>query len=550
MLKQLNIRNFALIKELEIFPDKQLNTITGETGAGKSIMLGALGLLMGNRADVKTLYDETEKCVVEGQFDIGLYHLQALFEANELDYEVDCIIRREIAPSGKSRAFINDSPVTLDVLKEFSQKLIDIHSQHDAILLGKNDYQLGILDTYAVNDQLLLSYTAAFRNWQKLSKELQRVEADATFLQKEFELNNFLFEELEKAALKTGEQETAEEELQLLEHAEEVKSRLQNATAFFNHPELSLGNVIKDLLIQINGIAPYSDVYKNLKERILSVQIELNDIGEEIENLDQKLEFDEDRISQLKERLDLLFRLQNKHGVKSVAELQAIKAELAEKVSKVLDRDGEIERLKKALSTANTEMQQAAEKLSIARKKVQGPLEEKVTQLLIELGMPNAIFKVSITKQAPTTTGIDEVEFMFSANKGFEPQAMRKVASGGEFSRLMLALKYILAEKKALPTIIFDEIDTGISGEVAIKMSNLMKQMADKMQVVAITHLHQIASKGHAHYFVFKNDSGGKTISQIKKLLDNERILEIAKMIGGDNPSDSAIQSAVELIGI
>ncbi len=548
MLTQLIIKNFALISHLEIQPDERLNIITGETGAGKSIMLGALGLMMGNRADVKSLYNPEEKCIVEGNFAISAYGLKDFFEELELDYEDITIIRREIAPGGKSRAFINDSPVNLEILKNLTTRLIDVHSQHDSILLANSGYQLNLLDSFAGNSELLLSYQNSYKDWLAKEKELKNLSESSIKMQKEFDFNSFLLEELQKAKLSVDEQETAEEELNILEHAEEVKTRLINASGIFNHPEQSLLGMLRDSILQINPIAGYSEHYKSLKERLLSVQIEISDISQELENLESKVEFDEDRIQVLKDRLDLIFKLLSKHGSKDISQLLEIEKELALKVEEVINLDDQLKKLNKQVEEARKEVETKGKFLSESRKKVSKPIETEVVKLLKELGIPNAAFIIEFKPKPAGSEGLDEVEFLFSANKGFDLQPMRKVASGGEFSRLMLSLKYILAQKKALPTIIFDEIDTGISGEVAIKMGNLMSQMAQKMQVLAITHLHQIAGKGNAHYFVYKNDSGGKTISEIRKLIGNERVLEIAKMIGGERPSDSAIQSALELM--
>lgn len=548
MLAHLLIKNYALIEHLEISPDAQLNIVTGETGAGKSIMLGALGLLMGKRADGKALYNLDKKCFIEGTFDIGSYQLEDLFEKADLDYENPCLIRREIAPSGKSRAFVNDTPVTLDILKKLSERLLDVHSQHDSILLGESDYQLNLLDAFAENEDLLKQYKVDFKAYRVAKKDLENLSKQAVELKKEFDYNSFLLEELVEANLKLEEQETAQEQLDVLENAEEVKLKLNQVSTLLNHPEQSLISALQDAAVQLNPIVKYSQVYEELKKRLQSVQVELADIADEVEKYEEDVEYNPEEIEKLKGRLDLLFRLEQKHGVKSISELIEIRESLSLKVEDVLNFDDKLKVLSQNLEKAETKVLKTGQSLSKKRLAVIPSLQKRVVALLKELGIPNADFKIENEEQPLDKNGINKVEFLFSGNKGFELQGLRKVASGGEFSRLMLSLKYILAEKTAMPTIIFDEIDTGISGEVAIKMGVMMRQMSQNMQVMAITHLHQIAGKGTSHFFVYKNDTAARTVSSIKKLEENERILEIAKMIGGDNPSDSSIQSALELL--
>ncbi|WP_341224920.1 DNA repair protein RecN [uncultured Arcticibacterium sp.] len=548
MLAHLLIKNYALIEHLEISPDAQLNIVTGETGAGKSIMLGALGLLMGNRADGKALYNQEKKCFIEGTFNIGSYQLEELFERADLDYENPCLIRREIAPSGKSRAFVNDTPVTLDVLKKLSERLLDVHSQHDSILLGESDYQLDLLDAFAENEALIKTYKADYKDYRSAKKALDYLSQEAIELKKEFDYNSFLLEELADANLKEEEQDTAQEQLDVLENAEEVKLKLNQVSMLLNHPEQSLISALQDAVVQLNPIVKYSQVYEELKKRLQSVQVELADIADEVEKYEEDVEHNPEEIEKLKGRLDLIFRLQQKHGVKSISELIEIRESLSLKVEDVLNFDGKLKVLTQNLEKAEAKVLKTGQSLSKKRLSVIPSLQKRVVALLKELGIPNADFKIENEEQVLDKNGINKVQFLFSGNKGFDLQGLRKVASGGEFSRLMLSLKYILAEKTAMPTIIFDEIDTGISGEVAIKMGQLMRQMSQNMQLIVITHLHQIAGKGTSHFFVYKNDTAARTVSSIKKLEENERILEIAKMIGGDNPSDSSIQSALELL--
>ncbi|UBM58868.1 DNA repair protein RecN [Marinilongibacter aquaticus] len=548
MLVHLQIKNYALIERLEINPGSGLSIITGETGAGKSILLGALGLLMGKRADGKVLYNQEEKCVVEGTFDLSRIGMQELFEENDLDYEQNSIIRREISPSGKSRAFVNDTPVTLDVLKSLSDRLIDVHSQHDSILLGDSGYQLQLVDFYALSEKEKVVYREAFDRYREANRALRKVETEAGKLKDEFEFNSFLLEELESAKLSVHEQEEAEAKLSVLENAEEVKERLNAVLNLLNHPEQSLLSALQEGIVQLNPIAKLSQSYEDIRKRLQSVQIELNDIADEIGIQEEKVEYDPEQIQVLKDRLDLIFRLLQKHHASDVSELLDIQSTLSEKVKQVLNFDDELKRLQLDLKEKGERMQEKADLLSEKRKAVLPEIEHKVVQILKDLGIPNADFKVDMQSVEAGTSGTDSVEFTFSANKGFSLQNLRKVASGGEFSRLMFALKYILAEKVAMPTLIFDEVDTGISGEVAVKMGNLMLEMSENLQMMAITHLPQIAGKGQTHFFVYKTDTPERTISKMKKLSEEERILEIAKMIGGDKPSESALQSAKELL--
>jgi DNA repair protein RecN (Recombination protein N) len=550
MLSHLLIKNYALIEQLELSPDAQLNIVTGETGAGKSIMLGAIGLLLGNRADTKTLYNEAEKCIIEGTFDMNGFYIKNIFEEEELDFEATCIVRREIAPTGKSRAFINDTPVTLETLRRITSNLMDIHSQHDSILLGSNDYQLQLIDTYAQTHEKLVEYQEKYRTYKKLLDAYEAMQADATDNKKEFDYNNFQLDELLKAKLDANEQERLEQELNILEHAEEVKLRLKTALAFFQNPENSILSALQGTVGSLNAIASYSPDYQAFKDRIQACLIELKDVSGDIEATEEDIELDGERISDVQERLDLIYKLQKKHVVKTNGELLEIQAILEEKVSKVLNLSDNLAAAKERSDKAHSATLKSAEILSKARQKVFQEIEKRISVLLAELGIPNATLKISHANVSPSNSGTDNINFLFSANKGVLPRQLKDVASGGEFSRLMLAIKYILADKRSLPTIIFDEIDTGISGEVAIKVSKMMQEMAKSLQVIAITHLHQIAGRGTTHFYVYKDNSSKRTVSRIKKLTGDERIIEIAKMIGGENPSESAIRNAVELLGV
>ncbi|MCP9754206.1 DNA repair protein RecN [Lacihabitans sp. CCS-44] len=548
MLTSLLIKNYALIKHLEIQPEAGLNIITGETGAGKSIMLGAMGLLMGNRADTKALFDENEKCVVEGNFDISKLDLQAFFEDLELDYEPSCLIRREISPNGKSRAFVNDTPVTLDVLKTLGVYLMDIHSQHDTLLLNTNAYQLALLDAFAGNQSLSEKYLVSYKAFKSAEKALTALQNNADSLKKEFDYNKFLLDELVVAKLVGEEQAELEEELMILENAEEVKRKLGFAYEYLNNADLSVLGLLKDANVALGSISGISEKYASLKERVNSSLIELQDISNEIESEDSKVETDDEKVVFLRDRLNAIFRLQQKHAVKSITELIEIREDLQQKVSKVVNLGEELEVLQKNREKLFAETQKDASTLSESRKKVIQPLVDKIQGLLAELGMPDARLLIGTKEKAFASDGIDDLIFEFSANKGSTPKPLKDVASGGEFSRVMLSLKYVLAEKKSLPTIIFDEIDTGISGEVAIKVGKMLTEMSSKLQVIAITHLHQIAGKGQTHFYVYKDNSDTKTVSLMRKLEADERIIEVAKMIGGQNPSESAIRSAIEML--
>ncbi|MFC0184805.1 DNA replication and repair protein RecN [Pseudarcicella hirudinis] len=548
MLTHLQIKNYALIETLELRPDTELNIITGETGAGKSIMLGAIGLLLGNRADTKTLFNPEEKCVIEGEFNISGYAIKTIFDEEELDFEEVCIIRREISPQGKSRAFVNDTPVNLETLKRITSQLMDIHSQHDTLLLGANEYQLQIVDTYAQNNHLFESYKSEFLLFSKSQKIYTELLSEAKESKKEFDYNAFLLEELVKTKLKDGELELLEQELNILENAEEVKSKLQLSAEYLSNPEQSVISFLGNTLSNLNSISTYGTQFAALKERVNSCLIELKDIADEVAGEEEAVELDNEKIDSLQERISLIYNLLQKHQARNIRELLEIQADLQQKVSKVLNIDEAIEKARINTEKAEKAMLEQAEALSETRLAVLPSIENEVASLLHDLGMPNASLKLDSELVKPGLTGINNINFLFSANKGIKPQQLKNVASGGEFSRLMLAIKYILADKRALPTIVFDEIDTGVSGEVSIKVGNMMRDMARGHQIIAITHLHQIAAQGNAHYFVYKDNSSVKTVSKIRRLTNDERVMEIAKMIGGEKPSAAIIENAREIL--
>ena len=548
MLSHLLIKNYALIDELELLPDRELNIITGETGAGKSIMLGAIGLLLGNRADTRVLYNPEKKCVIEGSFGVSGYPIERIFEEEELDFSDTCIVRREIGVSGKSRAFVNDTPVNLETLRRVTSQLMDIHSQHDSVLLGSNDYQLEIVDTYAQDDGLLRQYRTDYQAYRAKKSVYDQLQSEASAMRKEFDYNNFLYEELTKAQLQPDEQESLEQELTILENAEDIKERLQLAYEYLSNPEQSIIDLLKGAVGNIAYISKLSNQYEQLLQRAQSSLIELRDLADEISTEQDSVEIDDTRAETIRERLNLIYQLQTKHQAKDVAALIALRDELAKKVSKVLNLDDELANAKAQTEVARAQLQASAEALSAARQLVLQPIETEIGGLLRDLGMPNASLKIQADTGKPTPSGVDTISFLFSANKGVKPQQLKSVASGGEFSRLMMAIKYILANKRSMPTIIFDEIDTGVSGEIAIKMGNMMRDMAHNHQIIAITHLHQIAGQGNAHYFVYKDHSADKTVSRIRKLSFDERVNEIAQMIGGKNPSASALKNAREIL--
>jgi DNA repair protein RecN (Recombination protein N) len=548
MLKNLIIKNYALLQSLEMEPSSALNIITGETGAGKSIMLGAIGLLLGNRADKKSLYHEEQKCVIEGSFTVSKYQLESIFDQEELDYDPVCILRREITPSGKSRAFINDTPVRLETMRSLGRFLVDIHSQHDSLLLGNQEYQLEIIDAYADNEHLLKVYQKSYQYYRKAANEYEKLRSQAATIKKEADYHQFLLDELRKAQLEEGEQTKLEDDLQVMENAANIKEQLNLLGTLLSNDTHS----IDDMLVQgrqaLAKISSYSQKYESLHERIESCLIELRDISSEAESESLEVDFDQGKVESVRDRINLIYQLQQKHQVDSVESLLEIQEALERKLERILNLDSEIAHLESVRDTAYQEMSTHATQLSNSRQKVFTGFTNEITSLLKNLGIPDATMEVDLQTIEAGKNGTDEINILFSANKGIAPQEIKGVASGGEFSRLMFCIKYVLADKISLPTIIFDEIDTGVSGEIAIKMVNMMREMAKNHQVMAISHLPQVAAKGDAHYFVYKDNSAKKAVSKIKKLNGEERIEQIARMIGGNNPSSIAFENAKELL--
>lgn len=549
MLKSLSIRNYALIDAVEIDLAKGLTIITGETGAGKSILLGALGLLLGDRADSSSLYDKAQKCVVEGIFNVKDYHLKNLFEENEVEYENETVIRREISIEGKSRAFINDSPVNISVLKTICNRLVDIHSQHETLTLNESSFQLGAIDAVAGTDELLAEYKATFRNYKKLATQLRELNETEAKAKKDLDYFRFQFDELDIVQLKSGEQEKLESELETLENAETIKHGLSKSAFALDGGEVNLLSALTEIKNTLSSLAKFNPQIAQLFERVNSSHIELKDIAGELEALDEEIVHDPKRIDKVNERLDAIYRLEQKHTVKTVDELIVLRDELEKKISDIGSLEDQIKALEKELENVNKKVLDLAGKLSKRRAAAAPKFSKEVKVTLQQLGMPNAELEVNIEALAePTDSGMDKVTFLFSANKGSAPQPLSKVASGGELSRLMLSLKALLAKHTALPTIIFDEIDSGISGDVAAKTGSILEQMSDTMQVVTITHLPQVASKGKAHLFVYKLDEGKRTVTRIKSLNKEERVQEIAKMLSAGKVGDAAMKNAKELL--
>jgi len=551
MLQQLSIRNYALIDNLEISFDQGLNILTGETGAGKSIILGALSLILGQRAESRYFFNQQKKCVIEGTFKIAGFHLKAFFEDNDIDYEADTVLRREISADGKSRAFVNDTPVNLALLKQLGEQLIDIHSQHATREINDPEFQLLIVDAVAKHQPLLNEYQQGFRTYRKNLSRLQQLIADSDKAKADLDYYQFQFDELEKASLSADEQELLEQELYALNNAEEIKRNLTGALYLLQDSETAVTSQLKEAGQQLAALEKFNPEISELHQRLTSTLIELKDIASEIEQLEQRTQTNEARAEEVNTRLTLLYSLQKKHRVNSNAELLEIQEDLSGKIQQALFGDEEIESLQNQIALQKHELEDLSAQLTANRKKAIPDIEQQVLATLAEMGMDNSQLKIEqkpTPDQELTKNGADQIRFMFTANKGHTLAEMSKVASGGELSRLMLSIKSIIARYTALPTIIFDEIDTGVSGEVANKVGIIMERLSANLQVMTITHLPQIASKGQSHYFVYKNNETKTTYTQIRRLTDNERVTEIAKMLSGDKPGESALQNARELL--
>jgi DNA repair protein RecN (Recombination protein N) len=549
LLSSISIKNYALINELHIDFSSGLSIITGETGAGKSILLGALGLVLGNRAELSTLKNTTKKCVVEAVVGIDKYNLKDFFETEDIDYEPNTILRREILPSGKSRAFVNDTPVTLSVLTLLRAKLIDVHSQHQTLQVSDQQFQFQLLDAVANNESKLASYQRGLSSYtleKKRLEEIQLAQREATL---QYDYNAHLYNELLEAKLIEDEQELLEEKLEKINNVEEIKQNLSEALQLATDDTIGIQNLLYSLEQKLAKISMYSKEYQELSYRISSVKIELVDIIGEIETANESVDFNPSEADQLNDRLQLIYNLQKKHYVNSISELLSIQSTLSEKVSRVENSEQLLAEQEAIVEEIANKLDIIALKISDARNKIIPKLSKQLENVLADLGMPNARFQIKNTlSENYYKNGKDVLQFLFSANKGGQYGELKKVASGGELSRVMLAIKKILSENSQLPTIIFDEIDSGVSGEISNKMAHIMSQMSQKMQVITITHLPQIAAKGNQHYKVFKEEVNNITTTNLKQLSEDERIVEIAEMLSGKNISDSALTHARELL--
>lgn len=549
MITTLSIENFALIEKLSIDFSDGFSIITGETGAGKSILLGALGLVLGKRADLAALKNKDMKCVVEAHFSIGDYGLQSFFEDHDLDYDQQTIIRREILPSGKSRAFVNDSPANLQALQELGEYLIDIHSQHQTRELSEESFQFNIIDAIASNQLLLIDYITTLQVYKKSKSSLSKLVILLNEARKEHDYNTFLLDELLAANLKEGQQEDLEAQYEQLNNVELIRENLDKSLALANDDQLGILQNLREAKMAMQKIASFSTDYNNLYERIDSASIEVDDIFDELSKLTESLALDPQQLDLVNQKLQTLYNLQKKHQVSTVGELLQIQEDLDSRALSASTLESDIEKLEVQISDLEKQLDVVADAISAARSKAIPVMSKQLVEILETLGMPNVRFNIAIHKGADyLTNGKDQIEFLFSANKGSDFGLLKKVASGGEMSRIMLAVKAILARYSKLPTIIFDEIDTGVSGEIANKMGDIMKGMSTTMQVFAITHLPQIAAKGIAHYKVFKAVADGRTYSELQLLSHEQRINEIAQMLSGSVVSDSAINHAKELL--
>jgi len=549
LLASISIKNYALINELHIDFSSGLSIITGETGAGKSILLGALGLVLGNRADSSTLKNTTRKCVVEAVLSVEKYNLQDFFETEDIDYEINTIIRREILPSGKSRAFVNDTPVTLSVLTALRSKLIDIHSQHQTLQVSDQQFQFQLLDAFANNESKLASYQRGLTQYTSEKKKLEVILQAQREANLQYDYNAHLYNELLEANLVEDEQEALEEKLEKINNVEEIKQNLSEALQLTTDDTIGIQNLLYSLENKLTKIAPYSKEYQELSERISSVKIELDDIVSELESANEQVDFNPLEATQLNDRLQLIYNLQKKHYVNSISALLLILEELSTKVSTVENAEQRLLDQETIVTEIANKLDTIALKISEARKRIIPTVSKQLEAILDNLGMSHARFQIqnNITEQY-YKNGKDVLSFLFSANKGGQFGELKKVASGGELSRIMLAIKKVMSENSQLPTIIFDEIDSGVSGEISNKMAHIMSQMSQQMQVITITHLPQIAAKGNQHYKVYKEELNNTTTTSLKQLSEDERIVEIAEMLSGKNISDSALTHARELL--
>ncbi|NVK91814.1 DNA repair protein RecN [Bacteroides sp. L10-4] len=552
MLRSLYIQNYALIEKLDISFSSGFSVITGETGAGKSIILGAIGLLLGQRADVKAIRVGASKCIIEARFDISAYSMQLFFEENELEYEEECILRREVSASGKSRAFINDTPASLAQMKELGELLIDVHSQHQNLLLNKEGFQLNVLDILSHNEEALSAYQNIFGEWKEAQQDLEALVARANQDKSDEDYIRFQLEQLEEAHLSVGEQEELEQEADTLSHAEEIKAGLYRVGQTLYSDEGGLLSGLKECLNTMLGLQRVYPVAGELAERMESTYIELKDISQEVSDKEDEIEFNPERLEEVNERLNLIYTLQQKHRVATVGELLTLTDEYTAKLSAITSSDERIEELKARCDALYNKVKKQAVVLTKARIAAACEVEKQMAARLIPLGMPNVRFQVEIgVRKEPGIHGADTVNFLFSANKNGALQSISSVASGGEIARVMLSIKAMIAGAVKLPTIVFDEIDTGVSGEIADRMADIMQEMGEQdRQVISITHLPQIAARGRAHYKVYKQDNETETNSHIRRLTDDERVEEIAHMLSGAKLTEAALNNARALMEV
>lgn len=550
MLKSLFIQNFVLIDSLDIRFDKGFSVITGETGAGKSIILGALSLVLGQRADGKSIKNGADKCIIEAVFDITNYQLEPFFLENDLEYDREsCILRRELFASGKSRAFVNDSPVSLAIVKELGARLIDIHSQHQNLLLGDNRFQLKVIDVMAENEILQILYRKEYMRYQSLRKELKELKEKAVQTKQEEDYVQFQLEQLDDARLAEGEQEELEQEQETLSHAEEIKGALYKITSLLDSDEQGGLQLIKEALSTADALESFYPKAGEIAERLRTAYIDLNDLASETDVLKEDVEFNPERLEWVDDRLNTLYSLQQKHHVSTVEELIAIRDKYAAQLQEIGSFEEQIAEMEQQVETSRRELLQQAAVLSGQRKVAAGAMAEQLVKMILPLGMPNTRFRVDVLpKEEPGPDGMDDIRFMFSANKQAPLQPVAQTASGGEISRLMLCIKAMIAGFTALPAIIFDEVDTGVSGDIADKMADIMQDLGGKMQVITITHLPQIAAKGRAHYFVYKEDTDDRTVTRIKPLAKDERVKEIARMLSGASLTQASMANARDLL--
>ena len=549
MLSKLYVQNYALIRELDVVLEEGLTIITGETGAGKTILLGALSLILGNRADSSVLLDKNEKCIVEGTFRIEEYDLNDFFTANELDYEPVTILRREINPAGKSRAFINDTPVTVNLLKELGERLIDIHSQHQTLMLNDNSFQLNVIDSFAGTLKIKEEYRRTYRKFRSVQKEYNGLKEKADRSKADLEYYQFQLKQLEDAKLIEGEQEELEREQELLSHAGEIKLALGTASGLFSSEGTSILASLREAKVNLDKIREFLPQGDELINRLQSSFVELDDIAAELDKLLTSIDADPARLAHVNDRLDTIYALIQKHRAGSLDALILKREEIRNLIESIITSDDRIIDLETLLAKETENLKRVAGDISSKRKNVLPDVEKKITDILKQLGMPNARFRIVLEDEPGfTPAGTDHADFLFTANKQVEPENLAKTASGGELSRVMLSLKSLLTRNTSLPTIIFDEIDSGVSGEVADKVGQILAGMGKYMQVINITHLPQVASRGKRHYHVYKDESGDETITRIKLLSADERVTEVARLLSGSEITDTAIKNAKELI--